>query len=308
VIFAQKKKINVILPVNSGVELVRIDGIIFWGRDNYMRLQISAFVFIFLMTFSLFADESSKYALVVGNSNYQHTAVLKNPSNDARDMADVLTRLGFDVQLVVDANKAQLEAATNSFTRKLMTSKGVGLFFYAGHGSQLEGENYLIPVDVQLNSEYELRDKGYSISYLLRQLERTRNQTNIIILDACRDNPFGNSFQSASRSLAEDGRGIKVEQRRISAGLSKLQAPSNTLIAFATAPGKVAADGEKRNSPYTKQLIKNMQQEGYSVEKVFKEVRSEVLEITGGKQIPWESSSLVTEFYFKPRRSIPVGW
>ena len=271
-----------------------------------MRLHVLLFLLVF--SFPLLAEEGNKYALVIGNSHYQHTPVLKNPVNDASDMAATLAELGFDVQLIVDASKDEIEGAASTFTDKLKVSKGVGLFFYAGHGSQLEGENYLIPIDVDLRSEYELRDKGYSISYLLKLLGKIKNQTNIIILDACRDNPFNNSFQSASRSVSDADRGIKIQERKLSAGLSKLQAPSNTLIAFATAPGKVAADGDDRNSPYTQQLIKSMQQEGYSLEKVFKEVRSEVLQLTGGKQIPWESSSLVSEFYFKPRRSMPVGW
>jgi len=253
---------------------------------------------------------NKRIALVIGNSAYQHATPLKNPVNDAIDIAKTLRKLEFKVRLVTDASLKNIEIAVEEFIAKLKTVKGAGVVFYAGHGSQLEGYNYLIPVDATVQAEYELKEKAYNIALLLDAMKKAKNETNIIILDACRDNPFAGGFQNASRSLGEKGkdRAIRLKVPVLSSGLSKLDAPPNTLIAFATAPGKVAADGKGRNSPYTKQLIRSMQREGLTVEQVFKEVRGEMLAQSQGKQIPWESSSLVSDFYFKPRRSIPTGW
>jgi uncharacterized caspase-like protein len=253
---------------------------------------------------------AGKYALLIGNSDYQGAVKLKNPVNDATDMARTLKKLNFKVRLLTDASKPDIEKAVIEFIDHLRNDRGTGLFFYAGHGSQLEGDNYLIPVDATVSAEHELKHKAYNVALLLDAMKKAGNETNIIVLDACRDNPFADGFQAASRSLGEssDSRAIRPKTPKLSSGLSKLDAPPNTLVAFATAPGRVAHDGNGRNSPYTEALMKSVQREGLTVEQVFKEVRAALLEQSGGKQVPWESSSLVSDFYFKPRKSIPSGW
>lgn len=252
------------------------------------------------------ASAEGKHALIIGNGNYRNAPVLKNPVNDATDIAKVLRRLKFDVRLVTDASIKDIEKAVENFISRISTDQGIGLFFYAGHASQIEGNNYLIPVDALIQAESELKFKGYNIAKLLDFLNQAKNEQNIIVLDACRDNPFAGDFKSSSRSLSSENRGlVKI---KLNPGLSKLDAPPNTLIAYATAPGKVALDGEGRNSPYSNALIQSMQSEGLTVEQVFKEVRTRLLDETNGKQIPWESSSLVSEFYFKPRKTLPTGW
>jgi len=258
----------------------------------------------------IYADDS-KDALIIGNGRYLHAAVLKNPVNDALDIARTLKKLDFKVRLLTDASKDEIETAVEEFIANLKNNKGTGLFYYAGHGSQLEGDNYLIPVDTNVEEEAELKYKGFKITKLLDEMKKANNETNIIILDACRDNPFAGDFQTASRSLTGSEEGIRALKRKgpkLNSGLSKLDAPPNTLLAYATAPGKVAKDGVSRNSPYTTMLIEAIQKEGITVEQVFKEVRSKVLEVTNGEQVPWESSSLVSDFYFVEKREIPVGW
>lgn len=267
--------------------------------------------FILLSCSFIAAATQDKEALIIGNGAYKFAAPLKNPVNDALDIAKTVKKLGFKTRLLTDASKQEIEQAIESFIAKLKENKGVGLFYYAGHGSQLEGDNYLIPVDTYVEAEKELRHKGYKIAKLLNEMKQANNATNIIILDACRDNPFAGGFKTASRSLGggtESSRGLRRKGPKLSSGLSKLDAPPNTLLAYATAPGKVAKDGADRNSPYTTMLIDAMQKEGITVEQVFKEVRSKVLEETKGEQVPWESSSLVSDFYFVEKREIPVGW
>lgn len=278
-------------------------------KSPYRIFSFVVFSLSFSLTTSICAA-NKKIALIIGNGTYQYATPLKNPVNDAIDNAKTLQKLEFKVRLVTDVSLKDIEFAVEEFIAKLTATKCVGVMFYAGHGSQLERNNYLIPVDVTVQAEHELKEKAFNIALLPDALKKAKNETNIIILDACRDNPFAGGFKNASRSLSDKGtdRAIRLNTPVLSAGLSKLDVPPNTLIAFATAPGKVAADGEGRNSPYTKQLIRSMQREGLTVEQVFKEVRGKMLAESQGKQIPWESSSLVSDFYFKPRRSIPTGW
>lgn len=280
-----------------------------------MKKRLKSFgLAIALIAFSIasvHAAKTDKFALVIGNSDYTHIPKLKNPANDAKDMAKALKKLDFDVTLLRDASKLEIEFSVKQFTEKLKETGGVGMFFYAGHGSQLEGDNYLVPVNVNVTQESEIKSKAYNIAFLLGSMRQAKNNTNIIVLDACRDNPFKELAAKNTRSAAggKGGRGlVKINAPELNSGLSKLDAPPNTLIAYATAPGKVALDGSGRNSPYTRQLVKAIQREGLTVDQVFKEVRAGVLDKTKGAQIPWESSSLVADFYFKPRRTIPAGW
>ena len=224
---------------------------------------------------------SHKYALVIGNSNYK-TAPLRNPANDARAMANELRELGFDVMGYTDLSRKEMRAAIHKFGDKISANKGVGLFYYAGHGLQAKGINYLIPVDATLEKEYDIEDECVKADMVLRMLELYKNPMNIIILDACRNNPFSRGFRSVDQGLAQPA-----------------SAPTGSIIAFATAPGKTASDGVGQNGLYTQELIKAMRQEGLSIEQVFKQVRINVLQLSGEKQSPWENSSLVGDFYFK---------
>jgi caspase domain-containing protein len=220
-----------------------------------------------------------RVALVIGNSAY-HTAPLKNPVNDASDMAQALRELDFDVIYKENLNQHDMKRAIRAMGEQLRSST-VGLFYYAGHGVQVRGENYLVPVDATIESEEEVEYEGIHAGFVLAQMDSARNPMNIVILDACRNNPFARSFRSASR------------------GLASMNAPSGTLIAYATAPGAVASDGQARNGLYTQELLKVMRTPGLGIEEVFKRVRIAVRAVTQGQQTPWESSSLVGDFSFQ---------
>ncbi len=253
---------------------------------------------------SAIADE--RYALIIGNSNYQHVPTLKNPVNDARDIEKVLEDLNFKTRLLEDTELTDVKRAVQAFLKDLEDSEGVGLFFYAGHGIQVNGENYLIPVETSIDRNIEAQ--SYNVSLLLDGMRKARSSTKIIILDACRDNPFL-ALQTETGDSGGDSRALKNKTLKDSAtGLSKLDAPPDTLIAFSTAPGKTAADGSGRNSPYTRELVKVLKIQGLTIDKVFHRIRQEVFDKTDGQQIPWESSSLIQSFYFNPRKSLPMGF
>ena len=222
-----------------------------------------------------------RVALVIGNSRYKE-APLKNPGNDAAAIAEQLKRMGFTVDLQLDAGRKQMTDAFHSFGASLAKSKGVGLFYFAGHGAQLGWRNYLVPVDAAIGSVAEMQTQAVDVYQLLEDLIRARNAMNIIILDACRDNPFGTQ--------------VALEQK----GLSQLDAPPGTLLAYATAPGNVAADGTGANGLYTGFLLKEIQVKQAKIEDVFKRVRLNVRLASKGQQIPWESTSLEGDFYFQP--------
>ena len=217
-------------------------------------------------------------ALVIGNNAYE-TAPLKNPVNDARDISKTLTELGFDILYKEDLTQRDMKRAIREFGAKIRNG-GVGLFYYAGHGIQVKGVNYLIPVDAQVESEEEVEYEGVEVGFVLAQMESAGNSMNIMILDACRNNPFARNFRSASN------------------GLAQMDAPSGTLIAYATAPGSVASDGGGKNGVYTQELLKFMRVSGLTIEDVLKRVRISVRALSQGKQTPWESSSLTGDFYF----------
>jgi len=222
---------------------------------------------------------SKRIALVIGNGAYASAPPLKNPPNDARDMAATLKTLGFDVMSGVNVNQRDMKRLIREFGLKLKNG-GSGLFYYAGHGVQSKGRNYLIPVDANIQSEAEVEDSGVDAALVLNFMDDAQNGLNIVILDACRNNPFARSFRSAND------------------GLAQVDAPTGTLIAYATAPGRVASDGVGQNGLYTSELLKQMQTPGVSITDVFMRVRAEVMKQTGNKQVPWEASSLVGSFYF----------
>jgi len=221
---------------------------------------------------------AGRNALVIGNGAYP-SSPLKNPANDARDVAQLLKQLGFTVMLRQDVGIRAMEKAIRDFGRQL-SSGGTGVFYYAGHGMQVEGRNYLIPVDAVIESESDVRFEALDVGRVLGKMEDAGNGLNIVILDACRDNPFARGFRSAR------------------SGLARMDAPRGTLIAYATAPGSVAADGDERNGVYTRNLLAYMATPGIPVEQVFKNVRIGVIRDTNQKQVPWEASSLTGDFYF----------
>lgn len=223
-------------------------------------------------------DSRKRVALVIGNSSYM-SAPLKNPVNDARAMAATLRRIGFDVEEKTDLGYVAMNKAVEGFGKRLAAG-GVGLFYYAGHGVQVQGANYLLPVDAEIDDENEVRYKALDAGLVLAKMEQARGDVNLVVLDACRNNPFARSFRSAVR------------------GLASMDAPSGSMIAYATAPGKTAADGGGRNGVYTEELIRIMETPGLSVEEAFKRVRKAVMTKTASAQVPWESSSLTGDFRF----------
>lgn len=229
-----------------------------------------------------------RVALVIGNSAYA-VGRLRNPTHDARAMSDALLELGFEVTHLQDLDLAGMKRALRQFGSGLKGG-GVGLFYYAGHGVQVKGENYLIPIDAAPESAEEVEYEAVSAGLVLAQLAGNGGGTNIVILDACRNNPFARGLRSADE------------------GLAAVRAPGGTLVAFATAPGSVASDGpDSSNGVYTQELLRFMRVPGLSVEEVFKRVRVAVREKTQGRQTPWEESSLTGDFYFTPPEASGPG-
>ena len=227
-----------------------------------------------------FLPPERRVALVIGNSAYQ-TAPLRNPANDARDMAAALRDLGFEVIEHIDADQRVMKRAIWSFGERLRQAD-VGLFYYAGHGVQIGGENYMIPVGARIEMEPDVEVEGVRVTRVMAEMDKANNGLNIVILDACRNNPFARSFRSAER------------------GLARMNAPVGTIVAFATKPGDVAADGAGDNGVYTAELLQAMRTPGLKVEDVFKRTRAGVRRETDGRQIPWEETSLEGDFYFLP--------
>ena len=223
-----------------------------------------------------------RIALVIGNSRYRKGA-LTNPVNDARAVAAELRKSGFQVIAVEDADYARMNQAINEFGR-VIKQGGVALVFYAGHGIQVKGENYLIPVDADMKSESEATYKTVNLGFVLSKLEDAKPRVNIVILDACRDNPFARSWRSGKT------------------GLASVDAPAGTLIAYATAPGKTAADGVGSNGLFTSHFLAQMKVPNQKLEDVLKNTRKGVAQASGNEQIPWDSSSLTGDFYFRVSR------
>src|SRR5450631_150259 len=229
----------------------------------------------------------TRIALVIGNSDYAG-GPLPNPANDAKLIGDELTNLGFDVIARRRSSDLTMKRAIQEFGSRLEKAgpSAVGLFYYAGHGVQLSGRNYLIPTTARIEREGDVEIEAVSADWVIEQMRYARNRLNIVILDACRNNPFTRSMRSVDH------------------GLATMDAPAGILIAYSTAPGAVAADGSGRNSPYTEALSQAMRDLHEPVEQVFKHVRVGVMSATSGKQVPWESSSLTGDFYFAAQNKI----
>jgi hypothetical protein len=223
-------------------------------------------------------------ALVIGNSTYDKMP-LKNPINDAVSVANTLTELGFDVKLVTDADQNTIKNVIRQFGQKLKDTQGIGMFYYAGHGIQANGNNYIIPVNANIEKDLDVETEGVDIGRIFVEMDYAQNPMNIVILDACRDNPFESKFKSrAANGLAAINR-----------------APSGTFIAYSTSPGNVALDGIGDNGLYTQEFLKAIKEPNLRLEDVFKMVRSNVRKLSNNQQIPWENSSIEGDFYFMPK-------
>ena len=222
-----------------------------------------------------------RVALIIGNSAYAGNMALVNPANDAKAMADVLKRLGFTVIELRNGNKAQMTAAIAQVSNSLKGKQGVGMLYYAGHGLQLDWRNYMVPVDANLKNAADVPAQTIDLSSVVDIFKAAGNRMNIVVLDACRDNPFGGNTSSAK-------------------GLAQLDAPPSTFLAYATAPGNVAEDGDVKsgNGLYTQFLLQELKRPTAKIEDVFKRVRLNVRKQSNGRQIPWESTSLEDDFFF----------
>jgi TPR repeat protein len=229
------------------------------------------------------AHAEARVALVIGNGSYAANRLM-NPRNDAGLMARALASTGFEVMTAMDASADAMREAISRFGNRLQEPGAVALFYYAGHGVQIDGDNYLIPLGAGIHSAEDVTEYGVPLQSVMRTMQRSSTRLNIVILDACRDNPFTAGAWTASVS-----------------GLAPVVAPADTIIAYSTGPGQLADDGSGDNSPYTAALASEMTQPGATLEDVFRATRRHVLERTANQQTPWEHSSLVSQFYFVPR-------
>ena len=247
-------------------------------------------IFLFLVTFSATAQAplDIRVALVIGNSSYNDVPRLVNPQNDAKAMSLMLKKLGFQVISVIDGTKKDIDTAIQNMRSNIQGRQAIAMIYYAGHGLQHNWDNYIIPIDFKNSSNIDLAKDAVNLKNVLDVFSQSKTRMNIIVLDACRDNPFGSKLGSNK-------------------GLAQVDAPINTYIAFATAPGNVAQDGDDRSGYglFTGYLIKELQQPA-TIEDVFKRVRLQVRKSSGGMQIPWDSSSLENDFSFNDGKKYTV--
>jgi uncharacterized caspase-like protein/ankyrin repeat protein len=226
--------------------------------------------------------QEQRVALVIGNGHYQHNASLLNPANDAADMAAALKEDGFSVTLLTDASRKAMEQAVRAFGNSLKNPDAIGMFYYSGHGAQAERENYLIPVDADIQDADELAYSAVDAESILAKMRSAGNKINIVVLDACRDNPFPGSSRSGEKGLA----------------VVKVKVPESVIV-YATDPGSTASDGKGRNSPFTKAFLENMDAPGQDIAQMMKRVTRRVQTETDGKQTPWVSTNLTRDFAFR---------
>jgi len=239
------------------------------------------------------AVADKRVALVIGNAAYQNSTALKTPTSDAADMAAALHRLSFEVIDGTDLDKRAMERTMRQFTQRL-TRADLALFYFAGHALQSGGQNYLMPVDARLRSEGDADFEALPLSLVLRQMQREA-KTSIVLIDASRDNPLARSL---ARSLGTRG-------NQIGHGLAEVRVELGTLIGLSTQPGNIAAEGEGRNSPYAQALVRQLEVPGKDVSGVLVAVRNDVLQATGGKQVPWEASGLIETIYLRDGTPAP---
>jgi len=232
------------------------------------------------ITRNIYYINEKRLALIIGNADYTFGS-LSNPVNDARAMNEMLRKVGFEVMEYENLNQRDMKKAIDNFGTKL-SGYDVGLFYYAGHGIQANGFNYLIPVEAQLMSYEDIDYDCVRADRVMSKMEYASTDVNIIILDACRNNPFERQWNRAATGK----------------GLAYMDAPSGSMIAYATSPGRTAADGSGKNGLYTSILLKYIHQKGLQIEEIFKNVRRDVETQSGGSQVPWEMTSLKGQFYF----------
>lgn len=238
------------------------------------------------LTLAEIYKNEKRYALVIGNSKYKAVAPLKNATNDANDIATELEKSNFEVIKVIDGDYTKMREAFTKFHQKLSNGpkdQTVGLFYYAGHGLQNEGENYLVPIEADVKYDDDIPRMCLPMHrVVLANMERSSTRMNIVIMDACRNNPF----PSSARDIG-------------GGGLAEIKRAKGSFIAYATSPGATASDGDGKNGLYTQELLKAMKKPGRTIEQVFKEVRQNVLKLSDDKQNTWDSSNIIGEFYFK---------
>jgi hypothetical protein len=243
-------------------------------------MSVLRVVLLFLVIFLASAAQGAeRLALVIGNGQYSNLPVLANPANDAALVATNLTKVGFKVTALTNQSQSQLKSAIAQFADAIERAgpDTLAAVYYAGHGVQIDGTNYLVPVDALVKTKADIVLGAVSATDLLRALELSKARVNVIVLDACRDNPFSTGTRSISR------------------GLARIDAPSGSIVAYSTAPGQVAQDGEGGNSPYATALATHLSTPGLSLEDVFRKVRIDVSQKTSGAQVPWEETSLTQE-------------
>lgn len=243
-------------------------------------MRLICVLFALWLTFAGTAGAETRVALVIGNSAYKNIAALENPRNDALDISVALEGLGFDVMLEIDATQARFEGLIEAFGDKAATADVV-LLYYAGHGFQVDGRNYMVPTDAAISSAADVTDQTLKLDQLLQAMERSSG-VKLVFLDACRDNPFG----------------AVIEDPRVGTGLARVGTEANFLFSYATQPDNVAYDGTGRNSFFTEAMLHHIYTPGQDVAQMMIGVRRDVLAATGGKQIPWENSSLTRTFQF----------
>jgi len=252
-----------------------------------MKKTVLMTIIVSVLALGAFGLPQKRTALVIGNADYQ-SSPLRNPVNDAQAMEFVLKELGFEVITAYDVpTLQQFGKLVKTYGNKLREG-GVGLFYYAGHGVQYQGNNYLMPTQANIEKEEDIEFEGFDLDKLLAEVQSAKNDLNIIILDACRDNPYASGFRTAQRGLANIERNIP-----------------DVLIAFSTQPNGVASDGDGKNGIFTEELIKVIRNPGLSISQVMMNVRDNVKTRTNSKQLPWETNLLTREFYFIPSGTKP---
>lgn len=247
--------------------------------------RVALYFAVLFASISTPVQASRRVALVIGNGNYENAGALVNPANDAADISRVLSGLGFDVFVGTDLDKAAMELKIRDFAVAL-DGASTGLFFYAGHGLQVNGTNYLVPVDAKLTTASALDFEMVRLDLVQRAMERA-TKTNIILLDACRNNPL-------ARNLA---RAMGTRSFEIGRGLAPAESGKGTLISYSTQPGNVALDGSGRNSPYASALVKYLPIKGEDLQSTLVDVRRSVVEETDDRQVPWDHSALMSKVY-----------
>jgi uncharacterized caspase-like protein len=261
-------------------------------------VRVLTAIFINFLAWSTSAHADKRVALVIGNSGYETRLRLLNPSNDAQDMADLLRSLGFEVILRVNADKQNFLQALAEFSRAVSGAE-VGLFFYAGHGMQFNGNNYLVPVNAQLQDEVSVRFELVALEEVQRALDRSAG-VKVLVLDACRNNPLATELTRSMRASNRDA--------SIARGLARIEQARGAVVAYSTQANEVAEDGTARNSPFTRALLDNLREPGLEIGAMFRKVAARVYEVTGGKQVPELSISLLSEVFLNRGETDAQVW